>query len=163
MGQLILSVLIGEELPTNFITLAKTAQANGLSAYAALTAAVNKRKTTKPPRFPLTTYEGSYWNAAENLCLTITANGASLTMKVQDSPENTYHLEPWGGDTFCWPPDREKELCEQSMWFNLRAASHEIVFGAARDGGGIERLMWHHDAAGKPETFRKRRGERGSL
>ena len=84
-------------------------------------------------------------------------------MKVQDSPENTYHLEPWGGDTFCWPPDREKELCEQSMWFNLRAASHEIVFGAARDGGGIERLMWHHDAAGKPETFWKWKGERGRL
>ena len=101
VGQLILSVLIGEELPTNFIALAKTARANGLNAYAILTTAVNSRKTTKPPRFPLTAYEGSYWNAAGNFRLTIVAHGAGLLMKVQDSPENTYHLEPWGGDTFC--------------------------------------------------------------
>ena len=163
VGQLILSVLIGEEPPTNLVQLAKMARTNRLSAYAALTAAVNKRKTTKPPRIPLRAYEGCYWNAADNFCLTVTADGAGLLMKVQESPQNIYHLEPWDGDTFCWPPDREKELCEQGMWLNSRAAPHEIVFGTARDGESIDRLMWHHDAAGKPETFRKRTGERGRL
>ena len=168
VGQLILSILIGEEAPTNFVALAKTARANGLNAYTALTTTVNKRKTTKPPSFPLRAYEGIYWNAAGNFCLTITANGSGLLIKVQDSsPQNIYLLQPWDGDTFCWPPDREKELCEQAMWLNLRAASHEIVFSMARDGQSIDRLMWHHDAAGKPETFRKRtqgsRGERYKL
>ena len=157
VGQLILSVLIGEELPTNFVALAKMARSNGLNAYAALTTALNKRKTTKPPSFPLRAYEGTYWNAAGYFCLTITANGSGLLMKVQDSSQNIYYLEPWNGDTFCWPPDREKELCEQNMWLNLRAASHEIVFGTARDGRSIDRLMLHHDAAAaKPETFWKR-------
>ena len=169
--QLILSVLIGEELPTNFVALAKMARANGLSAYAALGAAVDKRKTVKPPRFPLRAYEGCYWNVAENFRLTITAygkiEGAGLLMKVQDSPRNIYYLEPYDGDTFYWLPDREKELCEQGMWLNLRAASHEIVFGTSKDEQSISHLMWHHDAAAKPETFRKRtprsQGERYRL
>ena len=167
VGKLILSVLIGEELPTNFVALAKTARANGLSAYAALTAAVSKRKTGKPPRFPLRAYEGCYWNAAENFCLTITADGAGLLMKVQDYPQNIYHLEPYDGDTFCWPPDREKELCEEGRWLNLQASTHEIVFGTSKDEQSISHLMWHHDAAAKPETFRKRtprsQGERYRL
>ena len=60
VGQLILSVLIGEELPTDCVALANTARANGLSAYATLAAAVSKRKIVKPPRFPLRAYEGSY-------------------------------------------------------------------------------------------------------
>ena len=156
VGQLILSVLIGEELPTNCVALAKMARANGLSAYAALAAAVSNRKTGKPPRFSLRAYEGCYWNAAENFCLTITADGAGLLMKVQGYPQNIYHLEPYDGDTFCWPPDREKELCEEGRWLNLQAASHEIVFGTSKDEQSISHLMWHHDAAAKPETFRKR-------
>ena len=167
VGQLVLSVLIGEKLPTNFPELAKMARANGLSAYAALTAAVNRRKTAKPPRFPLRAYEGCYWNAAENFCLTITAYDAGLLMKVQGSPQNVYHLEPYDGDTFCWPPDREKELCEQGMWLNLRATTREIVFGTSKDEQSISHLNWQHDAAAKPETFRKRtprsQGERFRL
>ncbi len=171
VGQLILSVLIGEELPTNFVPLAKMARANGLSAYAALTAAVNKRKTSKPPRFALRAYEGCYWNVAENFCLDITVygtmEGAGLLMKVQGSLRTVYYLEPYDGDTFYWPPDREKELCEQGMWLNLRAASRKIVFGTSKDEQSISHLMWHHDGAAKPETFWKRtprpQGERYRL
>ena len=167
VGQLILSVLIGEKLPTNFLDLAKMARANGLSAYAALTAAVSKRKTGKPPRFRLRAYEGCYWNAAENFCLTITADGAGLLMTVQGYPQNIYHLEPYDGDTFCWPPDREKELCEQGMWLNLRATTHKIFFCTSKDEQSISHLTWQHDAAAKPETFRKRmpdsQGERYRL
>ncbi|MCJ1456699.1 hypothetical protein MMC28_007063 [Mycoblastus sanguinarius] len=160
VGQLTLSVLIGEEPGINFVPLAKMARANGLGAYAALTAAVNRHKTAKPPRFPLRAYEGCYWNVAENFCLNITVcgtmEGAGLLMKVQDSPRVTYRLEPYDGDTFYWPPDREKELCEQGMWLNLLATSREIVFGTSEDGQSIRHLMWHHDAAAKPEMFRKR-------
>lgn len=171
VGQLILSVLIGEKPGTNFVPLAKTARANGLGAYVALTTAVNKRKNTRPPRLPLTAYEGRYWNAAENFCLTIAAcgamKGAGLLMKVQDAPRTTYYLKPYDGDTFYWPPDREKELCEKGMWLNLLATSHEIVFGASEDGQNISYLKWHHDAAAKPEMFRKRepwsKGERFRL
>lgn len=107
VGQLIFSVLIGEELATNFVPLAELARSNILGAYTALTAAVNKGKTAKPPRFPLRAYEGCYWNVAGNFCLTVTAcgtmEGAGLQMKVQDSPRNTYHLQPYDGDTFYWP------------------------------------------------------------
>ena len=160
VGQLILSVLIGEEPATNFVSLAKMARTNMLAAYTALTAAVNKRKTTNPPRFPLRAYEGRYWNVAGNFCLTVTAcgalEGAFLQMKVQDSPRNIYHLQPYDGDTFYWPPDREKELCEQGMWLNLLRASHEIYFGTSEDGLSISHLKWHHDVAAKPEIFRKR-------
>ena len=158
VGQLILSVLLGEELPTNCVELAEMARTAGLSAYAELSAAVSNRKTGKPPRFPLRAYEGCYWNAAENFCLTITADGgAGLVMNVQDNPQQIYHLEPHDGDTFCWPPDREKELCEQGRWPNLQAATHEIVFGTEEDEQSIiSHLMWHHDKSAKPEMFRKR-------
>ena len=159
VGQLILSLLLGEELPTNCVALAENARTKGLSAYAALTAAVSDRKTGKPPRFPLRAYEGCYWNAAENFCLTITADGAAagLVMKVQGNSQQIYHLEPHDGDTFCWPPDREKELCEQGRWLNLEAATHEIVFGTEEeDEQSISHLMWHHDKTAKPERFLKR-------
>lgn len=158
VGQLILSVLLGEELPTNCIALAEMARTNGLSAYAALTAAVSNRKTGKPPRFPLRAYEGCYWNAAENFCLTITADeaAAGLVMNVQGDPQQIYHLEPHDGDTFCWPPDREKELCEQGRWLNLEVATHEIISGSEEDEESISHLMWHHDKSAKPERFRKR-------
>ena len=160
VGQLILSVLIGEKPATDFVPLAKLARANGLGAYAVLTAAVKKRKTGKPPRLPLMAYEGRYRNAAENFRLTITAcgaiEGAGLLMKVQDAPQTNYRVKPYDGDTFYWPPDREKELCEKGMWLNLLATSHEIIFGASEDGQSISRLIWHHDPAAKPEMFRKR-------
>ena len=157
VGQLILSVLIGEKPDTSFVSLAKTARANGLAAYGALTATINEGKTSRPPRLPLTAYEGRYWNVADNFCIAITTSGTSdgtgLLMKVQDAPRTSYHLKPYNGDTFYWPPDREKELCEKGMWLNLLASSHKIVFGG--DGQRINHLFWHYDAAARPEMFRK--------
>ena len=168
VGQLILSVLLGEELPTNCVALAEMARTAGLSAYAEVTAVVSNRKTGKPPRFPLRAYEGCYWNAAGNFCLTITVDRAGLVMKVQNNHQQIYYLEPHDGDTFCWPPDREKELCEQGRWLNLQAATHEIVFGTDEDDQSIiSHLIWHHDKSAKAEMFRKRRtdsqGERQRL
>ena len=170
VGQLILSILIGEKPATNSVSLAKMARANSLAAYAKLTTSINDRKTMKPPRFPLKAYTGTYWNAASNYCLNITehhtAGISGLLMAVQNSPQVTYFLRPYDGETFYWPPDREKELCEQGMWLNLLPTSREITFGTSSssttsedDGSGgqeVTYLKWHHDAAAKPEVFRKK-------
>lgn len=158
VGQLALSILIGEEPKSNYVSLSKMAPANGLDAYAALIARVSKGKTSKPPNFPLRAYQGCYWNAAQSFYLEITATAnlkrARLVMQVQKSSLNTYHLEPYDGDTFYWPPDREKELCEQGMWFNLSATSREIVLGTSEDGQSISYLTWHHDPADTTNTRR---------
>ncbi|KAL9005176.1 MAG: hypothetical protein Q9188_002050, partial [Gyalolechia gomerana] len=101
----------------DFLALAKKARANGLIAYSTFTAAVNKGKTSKLPRLPLKVYEGRYWNKAQNLCLNIvtgdTVEAPFLLMRIGGALKSVYRLEPYDGDTFYWPPDREKELCEK--------------------------------------------------
>ena len=154
VGQLLVSTLIGEKPSSKLPFLAKEARSATLAAYPMLKARLAKGKTAHPPRSPITIYEGDYWNAAGNFCLSITVRASGLLMRVQNMPKTNYHLEPYDGDTFYWPPDREDELCERGMWPIVSPAWHKVVFGA-NDDGNIGRLIWHHDPLARPEVFRK--------
>jgi CubicO group peptidase (beta-lactamase class C family) len=154
VGQLIVSVLIGEEPPNNFPELARTARSAMLGAYQKLAATLEKGKTAKPPRSPISGYEGHYWNAARNYCISIAARPRGLLMTVQGAPRTTYNLEPYDGDTFYWPTDREDEMCERGMPPRIYPWWHKVMFGMG-DDGRISHLTWHHDPLAKPEVFQR--------
>jgi CubicO group peptidase (beta-lactamase class C family) len=154
VGQLIVSTLIGEEPSSKLPSLARAARSSMLRAHPMLAATLAKHKTTKPPRSPITVYVGRYWNAAENFCLSITARAGGLLMRVQEAPRTNYHLEPYDGDTFYWPADREDELCERGMWPIIAPAWHKVIFGTS-DEGTVSHLIWHHDPLARPEVFRR--------
>ncbi len=115
VGQLMISIQIGEKPPNNFPELARTARSTMLGVYKKLATALEKGKTAKPPRSPISRYVGNYWNAARNYCISIAARPSGLLMRVQGAPRTTYNLEPYDGDTFYWPTDSGEEICERAM------------------------------------------------
>lgn len=154
VGQLILSVLLGEENSIDFITLARTARQASLAAYPRLAASLAKRKTGKPCRFSLSAYSGNYWNAARNFILSVTAMPDHLLMTVQGYAFVNYRLLPFDGDTFYWPANREEELCNRHMFPFLHVGWYTIHF-AANENGVVNQLFWAHDPMAKAEMFEK--------
>ena len=155
VGQLLVSTLLGETPSNKYPSLAKAARAIALGAYPRLIAALAKHKTTKPPQLPIAAYEGHYWNAAENFCLSTSANNGGLLMRVQNMPQTSYNLEPYDGDTFYWPANREEEVCKRGMWPIVWPAWHKVIFGVSSEGQ-VSHLVWHFDPLAKPEVFRRR-------
>ena len=160
VGQLILSVVLGEKPYDGFVDLSKAVRHAALTSYLKLEGQLLKGKTGKPPQHPLTTYEGDYWNFANNFVLSINASNDSLLMTAQKNARVTYILLPYNGDTFYWPASREKELCEESKVPLMSPGWHQIGFGTnAR--GKVDRLLWGHDPMTKPEVFYKREKSNG--
>ena len=155
VAQRLLAIAIGEKLNEELIPLAKAARASALSLYPKLQAKLLKDKTGKCSR-PAEAYQGYYWNSAANFCLSILPQaGGCLLMKVQDVPRTNYCLQPYDGDTWWWPPNRDDELCNRGMFTNPDPSFHLISFSSTT-GGQIDRLVWKHDFTAKPETFRRR-------
>lgn len=154
VGQLIMSPLVGEQPPSNLLELCKLGRSASMASYEALSAQLEKHKTTEPPRYPLAAYEGDYINAASNFVLSITRREDQLLMTVQNMPLTKYELFPYDGDTFYWPTNRNSEL-KQCMWPVLSTGWHKITFGAI-DSTTIDKLVWKHDPFARPEVFRKR-------
>ena len=92
VGQLIVSILIADDKkpPNNFPELARTARSTMLNAYQKLATTLEKGKTAKPPRSPISVYKGHYWNAARNYCISIAARPKGLLMTVQGVPRTSY-------------------------------------------------------------------------
>lgn len=159
IGQGIISLLFGEQPPSNIVKLSEEARVVAVSSYIRLAAQLEKGKTAKPPQYPLEAYEeGSYWNAAHNIALNIKVRSeGGLRLTVQNLPLTHYTLLPYDGNTFYWPVDRDEEL-KKAMYPILSLARHKIAFSAS--GGrkeGIDTMIWHHDPVGKrEEIFRKR-------
>ncbi|KAF2791396.1 beta-lactamase/transpeptidase-like protein [Melanomma pulvis-pyrius CBS 109.77] len=154
-AQLLLSVLLDETpLEEEFVEMAEMARPFQLIGYERLAAALDKKKTNVPPSFPLSCYEGDYYNALENLAFSISESGDGLRMTVKGSSRTSYNLLPYDGDTFYWKADRDWELCTKGMWPFMSPEPHKIHFKAS-DNGHVQQLTWFHDPLGQPETFRK--------
>jgi len=156
-GRLILSVILDENPPTNFVGLSKLVRQNQLDSYTKLAAQLEKRKTTLQPRHLLSAYEGEYLNNLGNYCLRIKAQEEGLLMIVQGMKSTRYSLSPYDGDTFYWPANREQELCVDYGFPYISQGWHKIVF-AADSNGFIDSLTWDFDMVAKPEVFRKMLG-----
>ena len=155
--QRLLGILIGEKPNEQLVPLAKAARDSALNLYPKLQAHLLKGRTGKANR-PAEAYRGHYWNAARNFCLTILPQpgGGRLLMKVQDVPRTSYLLQPYDGDTWWWPPDREDELLNKGMWAQQNPGFHLISFGTGTTSGRVDRLEWQHDLTADPETFVRR-------
>lgn len=159
VAQLVFSVLIGkQQLPLNSIKLAKSIQGRFIAGYEMLAAHLESQKTDTPPRFPLLSYEGDYYNKAGNFFYRVTVHNNSLHVSVQALPVTTYDLQHLDGDTFYWPPNREDEICNRGMWLVMSPEWHKWAFGSSVEGAGyIDHFTWHHDPSTSPEVFSKRR------
>ncbi|MCJ1460972.1 hypothetical protein MMC28_011354 [Mycoblastus sanguinarius] len=154
VGQLAISLLLGEQPSEIFPDLCKAGRSASLASYDTLSAQLAKQKSTRPPLFPLSAYEGDYINAADNFVLSITGYKEGLLMTVQNIPLTKYELLPYDGDTFYWPANRNAEL-KQCMWPIISAGWHKVTFGAT-DSVAIDHLMWKYDPFGKAGVFQKR-------
>jgi hypothetical protein len=154
-AQLILSVLLGETpFQDELIRLSEIARPLQILGYERLAAALEKKKSSIPPSFPLLEYGGDFENALGNITYTIKVTGDELRMTIKGKNRTNYLLRPYDGDTFYWKPDREVELCEKAMWPFLSPEHHKIVFETSSNGG-VGSFLWFHDPLGKPETFRR--------
>ena len=150
IGQSILSLLLGEQVPADLPKLSERACAASLASQLA------NRETPHPSQSPLAAYEGDCYNIAENSVLPMTVCTPDLLMIVQGIPQTRYNPLPYDGDTFCWPADREDELCGRGVWPFTAPGWYKIVFGTS-DNAGIDHLAWKHDPSAKPEIFQKLR------
>ncbi|KAL8732941.1 MAG: hypothetical protein Q9181_003763 [Wetmoreana brouardii] len=154
VGQLVVAVLLGSQLPGDLVKLCKAGQVASVGSYRALSASLEKHKTGRPPR-SATAYIGEYINSMGNFVLSITASGTGLVMIVQHMPLTRYELLPYDGDTFYWPADRDAEL-KQCMWPIISVGWHKITF--ASTGSGItDRLVWKHDPFARADVFYKKK------
>ncbi|KAL9106769.1 MAG: hypothetical protein Q9227_008268 [Pyrenula ochraceoflavens] len=165
VAQQILAIVINGKANRSLVDLAKVARASNIAEYPTLHAKLLHARTGKSNR-PPSSYEGHYWNAAGNFCLTISAHpssspgmGGGLRMAVQAVPLTSYNLEPYDADTWWWPPNRKLELCEKGMHAYKQAGCHLVTFSSS-DGEPVDRLLWHHDpTTAEPEVFK--RGKEG--
>lgn len=155
VGRLLLGTIIGEQHKLDFVELAKSVKSANALLYDYYRASLRKMKTEQSPSFPLKEYEGDYWNKDRIICYTVYAkNDSQLCAAVKGSRFTAYILVPWGGDTFCFAPNRIVEL-SQSMWPFTSLKSRIFTFNGDKDG--IRSFTWHHDftPGSKPETFSK--------
>jgi len=154
IGRLLLSVILGETIPGNFVALSKLVQKNHLDSYSKLSTQLEKYKTTKPPSQPLSAYEGDYFNSLGNFFLRVKAKNGGLLMIVQNLKFTRYSLLPYDGDTFYWPANREQELCIEHrapwVWHGL----HKVKF-IANYNGEVDSLTWDFDPGAKPQVFKR--------
>ena len=154
-GQLLLGAILEEADPPDYVGLAESVKNVNMFLYHFYAAGLDKKKTDIAPRFPLKHYEGDYWNKDKIICYCIHVHGEDqLRVNVKGSSLTNYILHSWGGDMFCLPPNREREL-SQSMWPFTSLKSRIFMFNCSKDR--VLSFTWHHDITpgSKPETFAK--------
>ncbi|KAI9648490.1 hypothetical protein NHQ30_003124 [Ciborinia camelliae] len=158
-SRLILSIILGEPTPTNFVELSKLVRRNYLAAYERMVVRLEKGKTAIPPHHPLEEYEGDYFNSLGNYFLRIEARQGGLLMIVQGLKMSRFSLLPYDGDTFYWPADWDQALdgLASMIHYAVYEPWHKIVF-TANANGEVDSLTWDLDSESKPETFTKRVG-----
>jgi CubicO group peptidase (beta-lactamase class C family) len=114
-------------------------------------------KTDVPPTHPLYSYAGTYWNIIRSTKLVITVRGTGLHVSIQGMPKTTYDLQPCDGDTFYWPADREYELVDRAMWFNLFPGFH--LFNFVTNEKRVLSVSWQHERLMDAEVFDKEEDE----
>ncbi|KAF2439274.1 beta-lactamase/transpeptidase-like protein [Karstenula rhodostoma CBS 690.94] len=158
IGQLLLGAVLEENDPPDYIKLAKSVKNANMLVYDSYKSGLRQKRTETPTSCPLKEYEGDYWNDTNIMCYAVHVHGDNqLRISAKGSHLTNYILEPWGGDTFCLPPNRDLEL-SQSMWPFTSLKSRIFTFSCGE--GKVLSFTWHHDITpgSKPETFSKTNG-----
>jgi CubicO group peptidase (beta-lactamase class C family) len=153
LGQLLLTTLIGEEVKTDYLQLAESIISTNSLVYDSYKFGLDKKRSDKQKSFSLKAYEGEYWNEGGMICYSVEAGGDShLLVTIKGSALSMYRLESWGGDLFCFVPDRLWEL-SHSMWPFTSIKSRLFQFNCSDQG--VSSFTWHHDNThgSEPETF----------
>jgi CubicO group peptidase (beta-lactamase class C family) len=153
-GRLILSVVLNENIPTNFAELSKMVKQSQFDSYSKLNIALQTGRTAVPPHYPLASYEGRYFNSMGNYVIEVQAEKHGLLMIAQGKKFTRFSLLPYDGNTFYWPANREHELCKNYGFPLINLGYHKVVFAANADGF-IESLAWDFDPGAKPYVFQK--------
>ena len=154
IGQLIVLTILGESQLPDFVPLARLGRSVFLKSYQGLVELLESQKTSVAPQYPLTAYEGEYFNAIGNFSMSFQRQGEGLLMVVQNMPLTRYNLIPYDGNTFYWPACRDEEV-KNCMWPVMSPGYHKLTFEATRSHA-IGQVLWQHDPFFKPEAFRKR-------
>ncbi|KAF2795476.1 beta-lactamase/transpeptidase-like protein [Melanomma pulvis-pyrius CBS 109.77] len=159
-AQLLLSVLLDMKPLQNLVSQSEAVVHMQFGWFKQLSAFLESCRTDNPPTHRLPAYAGTYWNAARNFKIVVTAETAGLNLSIQGMPITTYHVKPCDGDTFFWPADREHELVDRGMWFAPFPQFHLLVFET--DSNGVLSLAWQHDRIMDAEVFDKEVNEVGA-
>ncbi|PVH97613.1 beta-lactamase/transpeptidase-like protein [Periconia macrospinosa] len=153
LGQLLLGTLLGEEVKTDYVQLAESIIGTNKRLYDFYKFELDKKRSDKKTTFPLKKYEGEYWNEGGMICYSVKAQGdAQLLVTIKGSMLSTYKLELWGGDLFCFVPDRLWEVSHSMFPFS---STKSRLFQFNCNDQGVLSFTWHHDptTGSKPETF----------
>lgn len=151
-AQCLLGVLLREPRP-HLLRMAEMAPKISQAIFQHMADTLEKGRAFVPPSLPPDSYTGVYRNSSETFFLHVMGLQQGLRITVQGNTRVAYDLEPYGGDTFYWPVNREKEFCDKAMWPHLLPDFHIIVFEVQE--AVIHSLRWHHDPMDEPEVFRK--------
>ncbi|ORX97752.1 beta-lactamase/transpeptidase-like protein [Clohesyomyces aquaticus] len=159
-AQLLLGVLLGSRGCPSFVPLAEAAKRAQLAWYEHLSKYLATNKTDHLPTLSLTAYRGRYINILGNFFLDIIPFKAGLRVYVQGHTLTTYDLLPYDGDTFYWEANRDREVCDKTMFPFPTHQRHLVSFQLGVMG--VKSLQWHCDPMpmAKSEVFyRKPRAE----
>jgi CubicO group peptidase (beta-lactamase class C family) len=152
-AQILLAALFDMEIPKLYPELANSVVKMQFGWFEKLNQFLEGCKTDVPPTHPLSAYAGTYWNAIHSTKLVITTRGAGLHVSLQGMPKSTFDLQPCDGDTFYWPADREYELVDRAMWFNLFPGFH--MFNFTTNKKRVLSVWWQHEQKMDAEEFTK--------
>jgi CubicO group peptidase (beta-lactamase class C family) len=155
VGQLIFGTLLGKIDSSGYMELARSVKKANMRFYGAITSGLEKRRSGTSSARPLRDYQGEYWNGTGMICYSVQVHDDnSLQVTPKGSHLTNYILEPWGGNVFCLPPNRDLEL-SQSMWLFTPLKARVFTFNGSE--GKVMSFTWHHDPTpgSGPETFVK--------
>ena len=155
VAKLLLGIILGETDQPDYMKIAKSIIQVNSNVYKAYAVGLERLKSRLPTSYALAAYEGDYWNKDGLICYSVRACGNdALQVMVKGSQLTRYHLNHWGGDQFCFVPNRELEV-SRSMWPFTSPKTRMFFFNCNREG--VVAFIWHHDLTpgSKSETFVK--------
>ena len=99
-----------------------------LGAYQKLATTLEKGKTAKPPRWPISGYEGHYWSAAKNYCISMAARPKGLEgTDLLDEELAVIHIHTkWLRPLLPRPPPK-MSLVGALIGLHVDTAGHNVV------------------------------------
>jgi CubicO group peptidase (beta-lactamase class C family) len=152
-AQILLAALFDMQIPKVYPDLTNAVVKMQFGWFEKLNQFLEGCKTDVPPTHPLSTYAGTYRNSIHSTKLVITVKDVGLHVSLQGMPKSTFDLQPCDGDTFYWPADRENELVDHAMLYNLFPGFH--LFNFTTNEKRVLSVSWQHEQKMDAEEFVK--------
>ena len=143
IGQLLVETVLNSPEKNDYVELAME------SAIAALAKARQIEKILDEQRIKGTSprlledYVGRFQNASGNFRIDISKDDSFLKIAFQGRVSQTYRLDHYHQDTFCWYLPRQ-EQAKRGKWYNTDVEFYKISFGVT--GSKVDDLVWKYDS-----------------